>query len=270
MKAINCPKGHGPMEQKKIKQKKTFKGVDIEFMADVFVCPECGLEAGTIESAGEVQRAIADAYREKVELLTGQEIKNLRKAKELTQQQLADIMNVGIASIKRWETGMIQSKSMDHALRMQLQCTIHADNYTGNREISLARIKLVAKTFEKILSKRLLKSGDKLLFLAKYLWYADMLAFRQFGKGLTGASYAAITYGPQLNNYRDLVRPVKKSDENTAEPLSSEELEIIQQVAKKFPKEQMVYDAAHREKVWKEAAIGSLISYKLTNELTEI
>jgi len=270
MKAINCPKGHGPMEQKKIKQKKTFKGVDIEFMADVLVCPECGLEAGTIESAGEVQRAIADAYREKVELLTGQEIKNLRKAKELTQQQLADIMNVGIASIKRWETGMIQSKSMDHALRMQLQCTIHADNYTGNREISLARIKLVAKTFEKILSKRLLKSGDKLLFLAKYLWYADMLAFRQFGKGLTGASYAAITYGPQLNNYRDLVRPVKKSDENTAEPLSSEELEIIQQVAKKFPKEQMVYDAAHREKVWKEAAIGSLISYKLTNELTEI
>lgn len=270
MKAINCPKGHGPMEQKKIKQKKTFKGVDIEFMANVFVCPECGLEAGTIESAGEVQRAIADAYREKVELLTGQEIKYLRKAKELTQQQLADIMNVGIASIKRWETGMIQSKSMDHALRMQLQCTIHADNYTGNREISLDRIKLVAKTFEKILSKRLLKSGDKLLFLAKYLWYADMLAFRQFGKGLTGASYAAITYGPQLNNYRDLVRPVKKSDENTAEPLSSEELEIIQQVAKKFPKEQMVYDAAHREKVWKEAAIGSLISYKLTNELTEI
>jgi len=270
MKAINCPKGHGPMEQKKIKQKKTFKGVDIELMADVFVCQECGLEAGTIESAGEVQRAIADAYREKVELLTGQEIKNLRKAKILTQQQLADIMNVGIASIKRWETGMIQSKSMDHALRMQLQCTIHADNYTGNREISLARIKLVAKTFEKILSKRLLKSGDKLLFLAKYLWYADMLAFRQFGKGLTGASYAAITYGPQLNNYRDLVRPVKKSDENTAEPLSSEELEIIQQVAKKFPKEQMVYDAAHREKVWKEAAIGSLISYKLTNELTEI
>ena len=32
-----------------------------------------------------------------------------------------DAMNVGIASIKRWETGMIQTKSMDHALRIQLQ-----------------------------------------------------------------------------------------------------------------------------------------------------
>lgn len=270
MKAINCPKGHGPMEQKKIKQKKTFKGVDIEFMADVFVCPECGLEAGTIESAGEVQRAIADAYREKIELLTGQEIKNLRKAKELTQQQLADIMNVGIASIKRWETGMIQSKSMDHALRMQLQCTIHTDNYTGNRKISLARIKLVAKTFERILSKRLLKSGDKLLFLAKYLWYADMLAFRQFGKSLTGASYAAITYGPQLNNYKDLVKPIKESDINTAEPLSDEELKTIHQVANKFLTEEEVYDAAHRERIWKDAEIGALIPYSCAHEMTEI
>jgi hypothetical protein len=77
-------------------------------------------------------------------------------------------MNVGIASIKRWETGMIQTKSMDHALRIQLQYTIRADSYTGNREISLPRIKLVSETFERTFRKRLLKSGDNLLFLAKY------------------------------------------------------------------------------------------------------
>jgi hypothetical protein len=164
-----------------------------------------------------------------------------------------NIMNVGIASIKRWETGMIQSKSMDHALRIQLQCTIRADNYTGNREISLYRIKLVATSFERILDKRLLKSGDKFLFLAKYLWYADMVAFRLLGKGLTGASYAAITFGPQLNNYRDLVKPIQESDIKDAEPLSQEELRVIHQVAEAFPNEQEVYDAAHREKIWLEA-----------------
>ena len=108
MEALNCPKGHGPMAQTKIKKQKTFKGVDIEYSADAFVCSECGLEAGTVQSAGDIQRAIADAYRKKIGLLTGQEIRSLREAKELTQQQLADAMNVGIASIKRWDMKHVQ------------------------------------------------------------------------------------------------------------------------------------------------------------------
>lgn len=161
-----------------------------------------------MQSAGDVQRAIADAYRKKAGLITGPEIRSLREARGLTQTQLAEMMNIGIASIKRWETGMVQTKSMDQALRMQLQCSIRSDNYTGNREISLPRIKLVAKAFERILGRRLLKAGDRFLFLAKYLWYADILAFWQLGQGLTGASYAAITYGPQLNKYRDLMKPL--------------------------------------------------------------
>lgn len=270
MRAPNCPKGHGPMGLTKLQKCKTFRGIDIEYAAEAFVCSTCGLEAGTVQSAGDVQRAIADAYRAQAELLTSQEIKTLREAKGITQQQLADRMNVGIASIKRWETGMIQSKSMDHALRMQLQCDIRSDNYTGNRKISLPRVKLVARAFEDMLNTRLLKVGDKMLFLAKYLWYADMLAYRNLGKGLTGASYAALTYGPQLNNYRDLVKPIKASDIQDAEPLTDEELRIIRQVAKTFPTENSVYQAAHRERVWFEAEIGALIPYACAHELTEI
>lgn len=270
MKPLICPKGHGPMGLNTVNKEMTFRGVDIAIEVEAYTCPVCGLDAGTVQSAGAVQRALADAYRSKVNLLTGQEIKSLREAKGLTQQQLADRMNVGIASIKRWETGMVQSKSMDHALRMQLQCNVSSDNYTGNREISLPRIKLVAKTFEKILGKRLLKSGDMMLFLAKYLWYADMLAFRQLGRGLTGASYAAITYGPQLNNYRDLVKEIKDTDVQDAEPLSEEELRIVGYMAAKFPNEREVYEAAHRENVWRETRTGALIPYSCARELTEI
>ncbi len=270
MKAPHCPKGHGPLELKKLHKEKTFKGVDIDYRVEAFVCPICGLEAGTVQTAGRVQRAIADAYRTKIGLLTSREIKSLREARGLTQQQLADAMNVGIASIKRWETGMVQSKAMDRALRAELQDDTYKDRYTGNREIDLCRIKLIAKTFESILGRRLIKGGDKFLFLAKYLWYADMLAFRHLGKGLTGATYAAITYGPQLNNHRDLIALVKKSDENNTEPLSKEEFRIINQVAEKFPNEEVVYNAAHREKVWQTLPTGALIPYSLANELTEI
>jgi hypothetical protein len=66
MKRIHCPKGHGPMELKELHKEKTFKGVDISYTAEAFVCPICGLEAGTVEIAGAVQCAIADGYREKL------------------------------------------------------------------------------------------------------------------------------------------------------------------------------------------------------------
>jgi hypothetical protein len=179
-------------------------------------------------------------------------------------------MNLGIASIKRWETGLIQSKSMDQALRMQLQGLACLDEYTGNREFSIPRVKLVIRTIEKNLGKRILKKTDKMLFAAKYLWYADMMAFKFLGSSMTGSTYAALPYGPQLNNYSDLVDEIKKADESEAEPLSKDELRIIDKIAKKFPREQMLYNAAHREEVWKEKATGALIAYSDASELTEV
>ena len=270
MQEMECPNCSIPMEYRTLYKQKTFKGVDIQYQTQAYVCPECGFEAGTIESAGNTQRAIADAYREKVGLLTSYEIKNMRENKGMTQQELADAMNIGVASVKRWETCMIQSKSMDYYLRLLLQDRNCVENYTGNREIDICRIKLVAETLEKHLGVRLLKDGDRFLFLAKYLWFADMLAFRQIGKGLTGASYAAITYGPQLNNYRDLINPISKSDSNKAEPLTEKEKNIIQQITERFPNEQEVYNAAHREEIWQESPMGALISYSRAHELTEI
>ena len=47
------------MELKKLHKEKTFKGVDISYMSEAFACPVCGLEAGTVQTAGGVQRAIA-------------------------------------------------------------------------------------------------------------------------------------------------------------------------------------------------------------------
>jgi len=86
MKTLNCPKGHGPMGFNTAQKEMTFKGVDIALEVEVYTCPECSLEAGTLQSTGAVQRALADAWQDKVDLLTGQEIKSLREAKGFTQQ----------------------------------------------------------------------------------------------------------------------------------------------------------------------------------------
>jgi transcriptional regulator with XRE-family HTH domain len=51
-------------------------------------------------------------------LLTTSEIKAARKRLRLTQQQFADRLKAGIASVKRWELGAIQDESSDLLIRL--------------------------------------------------------------------------------------------------------------------------------------------------------
>lgn len=270
MTGKNCPKGHGLMKEQTIVRPITFREVKLEVPVTAHVCRQCGFTASDVAAAGEAQKKIAEAYRKRRGLLTGEAIRNLRGARGWTQEALAERIGVGIASIKRWEKANIQSESMDRLLRTCLMDNCHIDGYNGNRSLSLPRVKLVIKHFEGILNRRLLKKTDKFLFVAKYLWYADMLAYARLGRSMTGAAYAAITYGPQLNNCRELIDDIKQSDEFAAEPLNSAETDIIKQVAKKFPEDRMVYEATHRERIWRETPVGQMISYALAPEITGI
>jgi putative zinc finger/helix-turn-helix YgiT family protein len=270
MKALNCPRGHDQMKLQKITKTVTFRGMEIPCQVEAYICPECGMEAGTVNSAGAIQQELADVFRKRVGLLTGGDIKSLRKKRGLTQRALADLLKIGVASIKRWETGLIQSKSMDHALRLHLTGNRLKDDFSGNRPFSITRIKLVINTFEKKLERTLFRKTDRMLYAAKYLWYADMLAFRDLGNSMTGAGYAALPLGPQLNNYRDLVEEIKKADESRAEPLTDEELLIILKIVKTFPEDRRVYEAAHREKIWQDKPVGATIPYSEAKGLSEI
>jgi len=129
---------------------------------------------------------------------------------------------------------------------------------------------LVFVELENTLGKKVLKKNDKMLFAAKYLWYADMVAHRETGQSMTGATYAALPLGPQLNNYRDLIEDIMKADPSKAEPLTPEEKRILTRIAMKFPQERMVYNAAHREPSWKGKAKGAIIPYTDSSELTAL
>jgi hypothetical protein len=128
--------------------------------------------------------------------------------------------------------------------------------------LSLARIKLVLERFSGLLGRKLLKSPrDKMLYAAKYLWYADMVAFRETGQCMTGGTYAALPHGPQLNNYSELVPLISEADENQAEPLSEHDLRIITRIARTFPRDQSIYRAVHKEEAYKSRKNGELIPY---------
>ncbi len=264
----SCPSCQGRVAQVDVKKQAQFKGVDFTYTAMLHKCRDCGLELADIEEAATMQERLTDAYRQAVGLLSSDEIRHLRQEKSLSQQALAEALEVGIASIKRWENGVIQSKSMDNLLRTLLQehpCNEH----TGNRDFSIPRIRLVLDAFESQLGRPLLKKDDRMLYAAKYLWYADMAASRDLGQSITGATYAALPMGPQLNNYRDLVDEILKADLSAVPPLSQAELAIIAGVAQAFPTNKRVFDASHREELWQHCPTGALIPYSRAAELTE-
>lgn len=267
---IKCPNDQREMQIKKLEKGIKFRGIDIVFPAEYYVCPICGVEAGSVEQTAKIQRAISDAYRKAVNLLTGEEIREQRKGLSLSQDALAKRMNVGVASIKRWEGGLIQSKSMDTILRIALQDIPGKDNYLGNRSFSISRIKLVLKEFESKLGRVLLKKNDKMLFAAKYLWYADMVAYRDLGMSMTGSTYAKLPFGPQLNNYRDLIDVITKANERSAEPLTEDEKRSITRISRKFPEEKMVYEATHKEIIVKSKSNGEIIPYSDSINLMEL
>jgi len=261
-----CPQCGEQAQSVEVEKKAVFKGVDVSYSANLHRCAGCGLELANLDDAADMQDRLTDAYRRAVGLLDGGQIRKLRQKKGLSQQALADALEIGIASVKRWENGVIQSKAMDNLLRTLLEehpCNEH----TGNREFSIPRIRLVLDTFQRYLGRPLLKKNDRMLYAAKYLWYADMTARRDLGRGITGATYAALPMGPQLNNYRDLVEEIFKADPGEALPLSAKEESVIAAVAEAFPTNKSVYDAAHRESIWIQCTTGAIISYSQADGL---
>ncbi len=135
---MNCPKAHGNMPLKKLWKTMKFREVDIEYMMEAHVCPLCKLEAGTIKQTGAVQKAIADAYRRKMNMLTSDELCDLRKQAGMTQQELAEKIGVTITDIKNWETGMIQSMTMDNLLKQYLQYHTALISHLDEQEFSIS------------------------------------------------------------------------------------------------------------------------------------
>jgi putative zinc finger/helix-turn-helix YgiT family protein len=80
----------------------------------VISCSGCG-ETYTGPGAEGAQH---DAVCRYLKRLTPGEIRTLRERKGLSQAKLAEVTGIGIASIKRWESGaLIQNASLDAQLR---------------------------------------------------------------------------------------------------------------------------------------------------------
>jgi putative zinc finger/helix-turn-helix YgiT family protein len=104
------------------------RGEALTVECEAMVCNRCGFQVLNDEQSNVYNITIADAYREKHGLLTSAELKLIRKRLMLSQQEFADFLKVGVASVKRWELGLIQDPSMDHLIRIKTDLSTARSN----------------------------------------------------------------------------------------------------------------------------------------------
>jgi putative zinc finger/helix-turn-helix YgiT family protein len=96
-----------------------FRGETFNIRSPVMECKHCGWRVLAEGQMDELGRRTADAYREKHNLLTSKEIKGLRTARNMSQHEFAGFLEVGEASVKRWENWKVQDRSSDRLIRLK-------------------------------------------------------------------------------------------------------------------------------------------------------
>jgi len=87
---MECP-SHGQMELRTMDKEVEFRGKKIQFTAQHFLCPECGIEVDDLNLAAINQKSLSDAYRKAENLLTGEQI--VERRKELNRTQPSDFQS---------------------------------------------------------------------------------------------------------------------------------------------------------------------------------
>ncbi len=121
MKAHNCPVcGVGTLKKEVGTETFEYKGLTTTVPNYVtFKCDECGeaiVDKATLKESG---RILKDFQRQVDGLLLAEEIRNIRKKLNLSQEEMAEILGGGLKSFARYETGQVcQSRGMDNLLRI--------------------------------------------------------------------------------------------------------------------------------------------------------
>lgn len=123
MKSIYCPKCDKRVETevKEMMTSLTVKKIDVRARQFKAICPNCGETIADEEiSRANLESAFA-AYRIKKHLLSPEEIREAYTKYGLTQKSFGILLNLGGATLSRYEHGALQTKQIDAAIRQAAQ-----------------------------------------------------------------------------------------------------------------------------------------------------
>jgi putative zinc finger/helix-turn-helix YgiT family protein len=126
MKCFDCDKGK--LASKLADVSGEVRGEKYTVHCEAMVCDRCGFRVLSEEQSDAYTAAMSDAYRERHGILTSKKLKQVRARLGLSQQAFADYLKVGVASVKRWESGLIQDEAMDELIRLRTDLSIARRN----------------------------------------------------------------------------------------------------------------------------------------------
>lgn len=96
----------------------TVKDKTFDVLLTKAYCKKCGepVFPAAINKANDI--VVYDGYRKLVGLLTSEQIKEIRRKRNLSQTEFAKLLNCGEKNIARYETGTIQDKAFDLLMRL--------------------------------------------------------------------------------------------------------------------------------------------------------
>ena len=288
MKCLNCDSKQ--FDKKRIRFPVELKGETVEVLAEAFVCGACGEPQMDAEQMNRLRRASADAYRKAHGLLTSLEIVHYRERLKMSQVEFAKYLNVGEASIKRWETYFIQDEGQDDHLRLKCDeayAEMNAlqvyrksnppDIFSGYRPLNLEIIKNIIAFLVKH------KKAKSKLFLNKILFYVDFLHFKNYGKSITGLRFVPIDYGPCPDGFQALFAYLEKDGVlakkgkhdfvSNMEPnlslFDDHEKETLTRIVRLLNEkgELYLYELSHKERAYNDSEFAKPISYELAKYL---
>ena len=109
-----------------------------------------------------------DAYRIKKDLLTSKEIKDIRKKYDLTQSELAYLLNLGEVTITRYETKQIQDASVDNMLRELNDKPLLALKLLEKNKNKFKRYEEIESKIKEIIDKNVISFLNEQELIAKY------------------------------------------------------------------------------------------------------
>jgi putative zinc finger/helix-turn-helix YgiT family protein len=292
---MNCYQCGGETVARQAKIPGEYAGEKFNVETESMVCPKCGhvvLHASQIDA---FTTKLADAFRVKNGLLTSREIRSIRNRLGMSQEEFAKYLNVGVASVKRWELGKAQDKSSDELIRLKSSLARaeqnvaeilftqggQVDEFSGRRTFNVAKLGQVVAFFLQKATERRARVGP--LHVNKLCWYADAENYRRYGVSITGARYARLPLGPAFDDYRlvfqeleqrgvivqkrmdhfELMRPFQSED------FSEEEVRTLEDVWNHFKgRLTQIVDESHQERAWKQTPHARLISFELVQRPT--
>ena len=112
-----------------------------------------------------------DEYRKRKDLLTSKEIKKIREKYNLTQSEMAYILNLGEITITRYETKQIQDASVDNMIRELNDNPLFALKLLEKNKAKFKRYENIEKNIKDIIDKNVISFLNEQELIAKYAEY---------------------------------------------------------------------------------------------------